>query len=527
MADLGLGEIDWDAVDEHYTGEETPNVISLQSETVQQIAPEPFEPVWPEPASHLVKTERPAPPKLPLDDILPSGIASWIRCAAASKGAPNDYVFAALMVTTASLIGPTRLASPWNGWLEPAILWSMLIGNPSAGKSPALDGPLAVLRELERDIQEAATKEFKLWQDTEELAKLVEASWKEMVKKAIKNGEIPPDKPEEMNIGPAPHIPLLSINDVTVERLAVILSKQPKGILQVRDELAGWLENMERYSGGSDRTIWLEALGGRRVAVEGQSREAVVVERFAVSVVGGIQPDRLRTLLLNADDDGLVARFLPVWPDLAPIAIPKVHADQSFMRRIFVRLYDLQMHEDQKGNVYPAIVHFTDGAAQRLNAFRETMRELEHDLEGLMLSFIGKCSGLTVRLSLVLAALEYACGERDALDLIDEATYAKAERLVREYFIPMAERTYVEASVPADIAKARTIVRAVKERAMREVSSTELLKKNLKGMPKSSDLAPIVGMLEDGHIFKKVDPPKNPSGGRPQKRWAVNPKDFA
>ena len=91
----------------------------------------------------------------------------------------------------------------------------------------------------------------------------------------------------------------------------------------MRDELAGWLEGMARYSGGgSDRPFWLEAYGGRGFTVERMGREPLTIDRLSIGVVGGIQPDRLNTLLFKSDDDGLLARFLPIWPEPAPLKRP-------------------------------------------------------------------------------------------------------------------------------------------------------------------------------------------------------------
>jgi hypothetical protein len=89
----------------------------------------------------------------------------------------------------------------------------------------------------------------------------------------------------------------LVVSDATIERLGAILARQPRGTLQMRDELAGWLEGMTRYAGGgSDRAFWLEAFGGRAYVVERMGREPLTVERLAIGVLGGIQPDRLRSL---------------------------------------------------------------------------------------------------------------------------------------------------------------------------------------------------------------------------------------
>ena len=108
------------------------------------------------------------------------------------------------------------------------------------------------------------------------------------------------------------------MTDSTVERLGVILANQPRGTSMARDELAGWLMGMTRYGGGrSDRLFWLEAYGGWGYRVERMGREPLYIDWLSVGVTGSIQPDRLRSLLMKSDDDGLLARVLPIWPDLA------------------------------------------------------------------------------------------------------------------------------------------------------------------------------------------------------------------
>jgi hypothetical protein len=156
------------------------------------------------------------------------------------------------------------------------------------------------------------------------LAKLTESAWKEAAKLAIKAGDTPPEKPKGCDTGPAPHSPRLVLNDATIERLGAILARQPRGTLQMRDELAGWLEEMQRYAGGgTDRPFWLEAFGGRGFTVERMGREPLTIDRLSIGVLGGIQPDRLKRLLFKSDDDGLLARFLPIWPDPAPLHRPQ------------------------------------------------------------------------------------------------------------------------------------------------------------------------------------------------------------
>ena len=73
-----------------------------------------------------------------------------------------------------------------------------------------------------------------------------------------------------------------------------ILAQQPRGTLIVRDELAGWLGGMNQYKQGeSDRPFSIKAYGGRRYAVDRESKDRRVVQRLTVSLVGGIQPEPL------------------------------------------------------------------------------------------------------------------------------------------------------------------------------------------------------------------------------------------
>src|SRR5690606_3258055 len=148
------------------------------------------------------------------------------------------------------------------------------IGLPSAGKSPAIDATLQPLRKAERPLREAAGAERQAWAEKAELAKLAEQAWREAAKAALKAGETPPERPEDGNAGPRPQVPRLVATDGTIENLGAILGARPRGTLQFRDELAGWLEGMQRYSGGgNDRPFWLEAFGGRGYSVERMGRE--------------------------------------------------------------------------------------------------------------------------------------------------------------------------------------------------------------------------------------------------------------
>ncbi|MEM5521520.1 DUF3987 domain-containing protein [Sulfitobacter sp. AS59] len=484
----------------------------------------PFAPSWPEPNQRLLQTELLPAPKLPLRDVLGPRLAKWVQDAAESKGAPADYVFAAMVATAAATIGNTRWAQIWPGWTEPPIIWAMCIGLPSAGKSPAIDAAIQPLRKAERTLRNNAKKELAEWSEKSEVARLIEQTWKEAARAAIKAGDTPPEKPKGCNIGAAPHAPRLIVNDGTIERLGTILERQPRGTLQMRDELAGWLEGMQRYAGGgTDRPFWLEAFGGRGFTVERIGREPLTIERLSISVLGGIQPARLKSLLFKTDDDGLLGRFLPIWPDPAPVRRPEVWVDETMMEGVLEKLLTLDFVVDEQAEAQPMLIPFSQEACGHMDKLRLTVQKLECKADGLMLSFIGKLPGLTARIALLLALLDWASDGGEQPRSILGQHFGRAAHLIETYLLPMAQRAYADATITKVESAARQLVGLIREQGWERFTSREVMKIGRKKLGTKSELDPALTMLEEGDCIRPVDPIVKAQGGRPSRLFLVNP----
>lgn len=484
------------------------------------------EDLWPEPDRSLLAPERGAPPLFPGEDVFGPVLAKWIANAADAKGAPQDYVAAALIAAAGSLLGNARWPAPRKDWTEPPILWAMLVGSPSAGKSPALDAVILPLRNLEARLRRAAEPERTAWKDRQDVAKLAMTTWKEAAAKALKEGKPTPRKPDEANPGPEPNNPRLALNDATVEKLAVILSRQPRGTMLVRDELSGWLGNMSRYAnGGSDRPFWIETYGGRPYSVERLSREPIDIDRLTVGVVGGIQPDKLASLLIRADDDGALARLLPIWPDSAPIRKPEKDVDVALIEGVFERLHGLQGGNDEAGNPRPWFVSFAEDAQEGLEDFRRWARDEEMNADGLLTSFIGKTPGFAVRLSMILAHLEWALTDHmSPPKTISMVHFGKACHFVSEYLLPMARRCYAEAGSPPEERAARRLARLIHSERLESFTSRDISRRKREGLRRKPDLeAALSVLLEAGWIIAEDRQPGS-SGGRPTKTYRTNPK---
>lgn len=502
-----------------------PRLITLQeggeerSSSVHSLGRE----IWPDPDLSIVSPDRDAPPPFPGEAVFGPRWNEWLLDTAKATGAPPDYVAAALLAVAASLIGNARWSKPWDGWEEPAVLWLMLIGQPSANKTPSLKAASKPLNALALRLREEALEAVQTWEEEAVYAAARESEWEADVKAAAKDGKDPPPKPTDAEPSEKPVVPLLCVNDATTERLAVVLSRQHRGTLALRDELTGWLMNMSRYAnGGSDKPFWLEAYNGGGYSQERQSRQTYVA-RLSVGVVGCIVPDKLQSVLLGVDDDGLLARFIPVWPDRAPVVRPNKAPDDVFAERAFERLYGLQMEEDEKGRVHPRLLPFTEPARALLLELMQETRALEDGEEGVLVSFVGKMRGFAVRLALVLAHLDWAAGDGVPPQEISEQHFGRAAHFVMEYALPMARRSYADAAVSEADKAARRLASLILSERITAFTVRDITNRNRQGL-KKADVEAAVKRLHEAdwlHSEKKASAGK---GGRPSVLWHVNPK---
>ncbi|MCV6597155.1 MAG: YfjI family protein [Mangrovicoccus sp.] len=229
--------------------------------------------------------------------------------------------------------------------------------------------------------------------------------------------------------------------------MADIAANTGRGLLTLRDELAGWLAGMDRYNGGGDRPFWLEAYGGKSYTVDRKgSPEPVFIEHLSIGVLGGTQPEKLDELLLQSADDGLLARFLVVLPDMVPIKRYTGRPDEERIKTALRRLRGLQQAD---GN--PLRVLFTDEAGDRFHQFRLQCREWETQSERLMKSHVGKLPGHVVRVANVLAHLDWAGGsDPNCPTSIDLHHVERACLYVGEHLRTHAQRAYGVGDAPSE-----------------------------------------------------------------------------
>ena len=107
--------------------------------------------------------------------------------------APPDYVAIASIAGAAGAIGNACVIEGKRGWREPAVLWGMLIGPPSAHKTPAMKAAHGALAAIDHELYVEWKKDCEQIEVQHQIAVDAQVEAKKS-KKTLKKPEKPPLK---------------------------------------------------------------------------------------------------------------------------------------------------------------------------------------------------------------------------------------------------------------------------------------------------------------------------------------------
>jgi hypothetical protein len=365
------------------------------------------------------------PPSLPLG-VLPKTIEQYATVQGELMGVdPGGLAVAALTVCAAAIPDSIKLQVKRHnrGWLESARLWTGLIGPPSAKKTPIMKEASWPLVQL--DVQYA--REYATHK----------AGYDEL-------------EPEQRRGRPAPRRKQLKIEDTTVEGAQEVLRDNPQGVLCLRDELGGWFGQMDKYNGGRagqmDRGFWLQSWNGGPYSVDRIKRGSSLLENLSISILGGIQPDVIRTCVAEAHDDGLIQRMFPIVLRTGALGqdVPITDEADEYVDLI-KRLHELK----------PTFITGWDnlrGDADRLvfddeaQAVRQRLEGKHLELMGLetinkkLAAHVGKYDSFFARLCVTFHCIENAAGRLPCT--VTEDTAERVAKFLHEFLLPHALAFY-------------------------------------------------------------------------------------
>ena len=486
------------------------------------------------------------PPAASLDpSILPEPLRGWIVDVSERMQIPPDFAAVGAVVVAGSLIGRQVGIRPkrQDDWLVVPNLWGAVVGRPSLMKSPAL---AEIMKPLGRLVSEAYDeyREAKVAYETDLMvADATKAALKDELKRAAREVARSGDRSKLEEIAhrsqdtAGPEEPILrryKTEDATVEKISELLLENPRGILVHRDELSGWLRNLDKQGREGDRSFYLESWNGTgSFDVDRIGRGSQHVPALCLSILGSIQPGPLSTYVYQATqgekgDDGLLQRFqLLVWPDPSPRwrnvdRWPDIEA-KNRAYELFRRLDALDQEdfgsngEDEEG--IPS-VRFSEEAQEVFDQWRDELevRLRSTELPPALESHLAKYRSLMPSLALIFQLIEFvdgsgdggAVGRRAALQAVAWCEYLKTH----------AARLYSSAENPA-IEGARALLERIRKGEVSDGDSTRsVYRKHWAKLSTPEEVNSACGVLEE-FGWLRVEAVK--TGGRSTTRLRLHP----
>lgn len=424
---------------------------------------------WAKPDLSLLNGGAVRPPAFPRE-LLGGFWAEWCEEVSASANAPFDYAGASLLTLAGALIGNARTVTA-GSWSEPPILWSALIGNPSSGKSPAMDPFMDLIAGFEARL--ANTTAQKIY-----------------------------------------------IDDATAQATAEVAAANRKGLLLFRDELSGWWSSFGQLGG---EQFWLKAFGARPHTVNRKREMPIHVPRLAVSVLGGAQPDTIRSFVESKNNKGFASRVLYVFPDPQPGFRLAEATNHALAESALERLLSLPA----VGR--PLVCPVSQPVLAILQDWVSRRRADAADADGIWAEWLGKQGGVALRIALILEHLWWAAEaplEEEPPEQISEAAYRAATEFIDRYATPMAARALDVAARPHEDKAAAKLARILRKSGVVTFNARDVRRNSLGPvgeLARGPTMAAACEVLEAAHLIRHTGTRAGDTAGRRAATYEVNP----
>lgn len=196
---------------------------------------------------------------------------------------PTGFYIPSVLSAVSVAIGKNVVIQDSRGVKEKAALYVCIVGNSGTGKTPAVNWCINPIKRIEAEN----------WKQYQQEKTEAEANEQEFT----------------------PKYKTSYVTDATTEALTTRLNNSD-GILYFRDELIGWLNDMNKYrSNGSDDLLFMQIWNSNdTIRIERQSK-SIFIENPYLNVLGGTQPKRLNSFTKKvATDSGFFQRILFSYP---------------------------------------------------------------------------------------------------------------------------------------------------------------------------------------------------------------------
>ncbi len=512
---------------------------------------------WGEPEP--IKLELPRVERIQ-DEMIPEPFRAWVVDVSDRMKVPEDFIIVPLLVVVGSIIGTGCRIRPKekDNWEVTPNLWGGIIAPPSMLKSPALGEAVnKTIGRLEAEAKQQYEKNIQEYKANATLLELQQKAIEGELKKAVKQKVTTDDKggKAEKEIAKyqkkkealaleqsrKPTERRYKTNDSSIERIVELLTDNPRGLLYFRDELIGLFKRMEKAGHEGDRAFLLESWNGDGSHVDDRiGRGTTRADNVCLSLLGGIQPDKIISYLRNAisegDNDGFVQRLqLLIYPDQVAWEYVDRWPDNEAKNRVYDVIdklawldFDSIGETDDMDDSGPFLRFSSEAQGFFIKWFTWLHKKKLNNTEDhpVVLEHLAKYRSLMPSLALIFHLIDVADGQASGPVSLQSSKMAAAWC---QYLETHARRIYSLALDSSDRAAARLAEKIKKGKLKDGFKRHDVVSKKwtLLNNKRSAQEA-IEYLVEAGWIKENFRLSNNQKGGRPSApSYMVNPKIFS
>ncbi len=323
--------------------------------------------------------------KVPLE-VFPIEIQDFILSYHDYYKLPLDYYFASVLTAAGVVIGNSFSVEYLPNWEGVGMMWMILVGTSSQGKSPVMKHCLMPLREIQDDYVKEFESDLKKW-------------------KLENVGKKSRDIDEENR----PYAYRLITSKATTEKMIELLEKNPRGILMSRPEITGWMKSMNQYSNGDDQENYMEWWDNDTWSDDKKSTGFAYLKNPFLSILSGIQKKIVQKMGSGENAaTGFFQRFLFAIPDTEIIPLPVEGCPDSFIydqyKKVIENLNKLS-HINSESRVK---IPMDEKASKAYFNYRCLSVEKRNDTDDdVIKSMLGKLETYVLRFAIIIELLKF------------------------------------------------------------------------------------------------------------------------
>jgi hypothetical protein len=363
-------------------------------------------------------------------DVFPENLQTYLIESNKSLNTSIDYMGCSLLWVLSLIVGNSCKIQVKPGWKESVNLWLALVGRAGIGKTPSINHIINPLKKKNSFEIKSYQKEYAKFIEYKDLA-LEEKKYAEPVKMPSRRQFI--------------------VNDVTIEALIELHEENPNAIGVFKDELNGWIKDMNKYRTGSDLEFWLSVFSNEQTSATRKTSKSNHIDSPVIPVLGGIQPGIFSQISTEENkDNGFLDRLLLCFPELHANYYNRKNLDVDLIdwyENYIINLYDVIKKKVIRHNINQEIepwvcVWDSDSDIEWERVHNKIIDMINSDTENeFVKSMLAKQISYIPRFALLLNILYNYDLDKPNFDItqITKKSILSAEKL-SDYFILMAKK---------------------------------------------------------------------------------------